>query len=68
MTEVTVKKMIFNDFSAFHLLFGTLDENIILLEKYFSVTGQTLNSMQERKVQICSAIWDWVASLTTPNP
>lgn len=37
MTEVTVKKMIFNDFSAFHLLFGTLDENIILLEKYFSV-------------------------------
>jgi len=37
MTAVTVKKMILNDFSAFHLLFGNLDENIILLEKTFGV-------------------------------
>lgn len=38
MTAVTVKKMILNDFSAFHLLFGNLDENIILLEKAFNVS------------------------------
>jgi phosphate starvation-inducible PhoH-like protein len=37
MTAVTVKKMLLNDFSAFHLLFGNLDENIILLEKAFDV-------------------------------
>lgn len=37
MTAVTVKKLILNDFSAFHLLFGNLDENIILLEKSFKV-------------------------------
>ncbi len=37
MTAVTVKKLILNDFSAFHLLFGNLDENIKLLEKAFSV-------------------------------
>lgn len=37
MTAVTVKKMILNDFSAFHLLFGNLDENIIRLEKVFNV-------------------------------
>lgn len=37
MTAVTVKKLILNDFSAFHLLFGNLDENIILLEKSFNV-------------------------------
>ena len=38
MTSVIVKKMILNDFSAFHLLFGNLDENIILLEKAFDVS------------------------------
>jgi phosphate starvation-inducible PhoH-like protein len=38
MTAVTVKKMILNDFSAFHLLFGNLDENIIRLEKNFNVS------------------------------
>lgn len=37
MTAVTVRKMLLNDFSAFHLLFGNLDENIILLEKAFDV-------------------------------
>lgn len=37
MTAVTVKKLILNDFSAFHLLFGNLDENIIILEKSFKV-------------------------------
>lgn len=37
MTAVTVKKMILNDFSAFHLLFGNLDENVILIEKTFNV-------------------------------
>jgi len=37
MTAVTIKKLILNDFSAFHLLFGNLDENIILLEKSFKV-------------------------------
>jgi len=37
MTTVTVKKLILNDFSAFHLLFGNLDENIRLLEKAFAV-------------------------------
>lgn len=37
MTAVTVKKMILDDFSAFHLLFGNLDENIIRLEKAFNV-------------------------------
>lgn len=38
MTAVTVKKMILDDFSAFHLLFGNLDENIIRLEKAFNVS------------------------------
>lgn len=38
MTAVTVKKLILNDFSAFHLLFGNLDENIIILEKSFKVS------------------------------
>ncbi len=37
MTADIVKKMILNDFSAFHLLFGNLDENIILIEKAFKV-------------------------------
>jgi len=37
MTAMTVKKLILSDFSAFHLLFGNLDENIILLEKSFKV-------------------------------
>lgn len=38
MTSTIVKKMVLDDFSAFHLLFGNLDENIILLEKAFKVT------------------------------
>ena len=37
MPAMTVKKIILNDFSAFHLLFGNLDENIIQLEKNFDV-------------------------------
>ncbi|OJV64540.1 MAG: phosphate starvation-inducible protein PhoH [Clostridiales bacterium 38-18] len=37
MTASTVKKVILNDFSAFHLLFGNLDENILLLEKAYHV-------------------------------
>lgn len=37
MSEVTVKKMILNDFNALHLLFGNLDENIKIIEKHYNV-------------------------------
>jgi phosphate starvation-inducible PhoH-like protein len=38
MTDVTIKKILLNDFSALHLLFGNLDENIKIIEKYFNVS------------------------------
>ncbi len=37
MSEKIIKKILLEDFSALHLLFGNLDENIKIIEKHFDV-------------------------------
>ncbi|MBM7560711.1 PhoH family protein [Fusibacter tunisiensis] len=37
MTDQTMRKIALNDFSALHLLFGNLDENIKIIEQSFNV-------------------------------
>ena len=56
MTETTVKRVILNDFSALHLLFGNLDENIKVIEKYYPVSissrdGEILLKGEENHIQ-----------------
>lgn len=37
VSEGLVKRIVLNDFSALHILFGNLDENIKIIEKHFDV-------------------------------
>ncbi len=37
MSEIAMKRIVLNDFSALHLLFGNLDENIKIIEKHYNV-------------------------------
>lgn len=37
MSEIAMKRIVLNDFSALHSLFGNLDENIKIIEKHYNV-------------------------------
>lgn len=38
MPEVSIRRIVLNDFSALHLLFGNLDENVKIIEKNYDVS------------------------------
>jgi len=61
MSENSIRRILLNDFSALHLLFGNLDENTKLIEKYFDVyvssrDGEIIIRGEESKILLVEEV------------